>query len=763
MTGLSRSRFRALVRRIALPLVVSALPFVGSAQSTVPATQPSSPDDTLPTTAPSLPVVPEIVLQTQPVTTQVVTPAIAAAPVTQPASAAASTELPNIIVTSDLDLTRDSIAPPLQASTYTIGPNQIQNLPGGENASFQQVVLRAPGVVADSFGQFHVRGEHADVTYRINGVLLPEPVNEFAQEVDTRLINNVTLIDGSLPAQFGFRTAAVVDITTKSGDTLRGNELSLYGGSYNTLVPSIQLGGTTGKLDYFVTATHKQDSLGIENPTDSLRPLHDDSTQDSFFGYFSYRLDQTSRLSLLVNAADDEFELPDTPGLKPLFTLANHPTADSSTVNEKQNEQNYYTVVSYQESIDNLSLQISGFTSYAQIDFKPDSVGDLIFQGVAGHVFNSYLTNGLQGDASYILNDQHTVRFGVLADDTIETLSSKTSVFSVDPATGAQTSDIPFSIDDTHRENGVDSGVYAQDEWRLTSKLTFNYGARYDHFDSPFDHEGQLSPRAGVVYKIDSKTTAHAGYARYFSPPTDQYVGPGTLDKFRGTTNAPQTFEDDPLRAERSNYYDVGISRQITDPWTINFDSFYKQSRNLLDLGQFGDAVILSPFNYKEGTVYGTELSSTYTEGGLSAFGNFAWVNTYAHDIVSSQYQFDVNELDYISDHNIHLDHQSTYTASGGISYAWPHDRVYADFTFGSGLRKGFANLEHCGCYYPIDLGYEHVFHPNGLGGNAVRLRFDVVNVFDEVYQIRQGGGLGVEASQYGQRRSFYVGLAYDF
>ena len=763
MTGLSRSRLRALVRRIALPLIVSAMPFVGSAQSTIPATPPSSADDTLPTTAPSLPTIPDVVLQTQPVTTQAVTPGVAVTPTTQPASGAASTELPNIVVTSDLDLTRDSIAPPLGASTYTVGPSQIQNLPGGQDATFQQVLLRTPGVVADSFGQFHVRGEHADVTYRVNGVLLPEPLNGFGQEVDTRLINNVTLIDGSLPAQFGFRTAAVVDITTKSGDTLRGNELSLYGGSYNTFIPSLQLGGTLGKLDYFVTVSHKQNSLGIENPTDSLRPIHDDTTQETLFGYFSYRIDQTSRLSLLVNASYSDFELPNTPGLKPMFDLAGHPSADSSNVNEKQNEQNYYTVVSYQQSIDNLSLQLSGFTSYGQIDFKPDNVGDLIFQGVASHVFNSFLTSGLQGDASYILNDQHTVRFGVLADDTIETLSSKTSVFPVDPATGGQASDIPFTIDDEHRQNGVDAGVYLQDEWQLTPKLTLNCGARYDHFDSPFDHEGQLSPRVNLVYKIDPRTTAHAGYARYFAPPTVQYVGPSTIDKFRGTTNAPQTFEDDPLRAERSNYYDLGISRRITDPWTVNVDSFYKQSRNLLDLGQFGDAVILSPFNYKKGTVYGAEVSSTYTQGGLSTFGNFAWVNTYAHDIVSSQYQFDTDELDYISDHNIHLDHQSTYTASGGIAYAWPQDRVYADVVFGSGLRKGFANLQHEGCYYPVDLGYEHAFHPDGSGGNPVRLRFDVVNVFDEVYQIREGGGLGVEASQFGQRRSFYAGLAYDF
>ena len=136
------------------------------------------------------------------------------------------------------------IAPNIGASIYTQTPEQIQNIPGGENAPFQQVLLRAPGVVEDSFGQEHVRGEHANLTYRINGVLLPQPISQFSQELDTRLVDSVSLVTGSLPAQYGFHTAGIVDVQTKSGDTLNHNELSLYGGSFDTFNPSVQVGGT---------------------------------------------------------------------------------------------------------------------------------------------------------------------------------------------------------------------------------------------------------------------------------------------------------------------------------------------------------------------------------------------------------------------------------------------------------------------------------------------------------------------------------------
>ena len=41
----------------------------------------------------------------------------------------------------------------------------------------------------------------------------------------------------------------------------------------------------------------------------------------------------------------------------------------------------------------------------------------------------------------------------------------------------------------------------------------------------------------------------------------------------------------------------------------------------------------------------------------------------------------------------------------------------------------------------------------------ATVVRFDVVNVFDTVYELRDGSGIGVFASQYGPRRGFFVGI----
>jgi hypothetical protein len=689
---------------------------------------------------------------------------------TQPSSATATTQpaqvtarLKKIVVTSDLDLLRDQIAPGLGATEYTQGPNQIANIPGGQNATFQQVILRDPGVVADSFGQFHVRGEHANVTYDVDGVLLPQPINTFGQELDTHLIQSVTLIDGSLPAQYGFHTAGIIDVTTKTGTALQGGEVSLYGGSYDWFEPSVALGWSNGKWDIFATGSYKHNSIGIENPTGSVRPIHDDTSQQRGFIYAAYHIDDTSRITIIVNAANQDFQIPNVPGAPSLFQLGPITNFNSADLNETQNEQEYYGVISYQKSLEDFSILASAFYRYGQIHFVPDFTGDLILQGVAGEVFNSYSTEGFQVDSSYNLNDQNTVRAGLIGDYTVERNNTNTNVFPIDPVTGAQTSTIPEDIIDDTRNDGLEIGGYLQDEWKLTKTLTLNVGARLDEFDANFDNEGQLSPRVNLVWKVTPKTTAHIGYARYFVTPPIQYVPPSTLAKFANTTNAPANTLDNAPLAERSNYYDAGVSQQITKGWTVNLDGYYKQAHNLIDLGQFGDAVIFTPFNYKYGLVYGTDLSTTYKQDGFSAFGNFGWVETNGKDIVSQQFTIDPAELSYIASNFIKLDHEAQYSASLGVSYEWKDNDVYLDWVFSSGLRSGFANLLEEPSCYPLNIGYAHTFHVDGGRRNLVKLRFDIVNLFDEVYQIRSGTGVGVAAPQYGQRRTFLVGMSYVF
>ena len=153
------------------------------------------------------------------------------------------------VQTQRLNRARDTLNPETGTSSYHFDTQTIAALPQGENTSLQNLVLQAPGVAKDSFGQLHVRGDHLDLQYRINGTIVPEFINGFGDALGTRFIQKMDFLSGSLPAQFGYRTAGVINITANSGIALEGGAVDLYGGSRGTFEPSAEYGGTSGGMD----------------------------------------------------------------------------------------------------------------------------------------------------------------------------------------------------------------------------------------------------------------------------------------------------------------------------------------------------------------------------------------------------------------------------------------------------------------------------------------------------------------------------------
>jgi outer membrane receptor protein involved in Fe transport len=691
--------------------------------------------------------------------------------------------LGNITVIGQLDQARSQIVPNLGATAYTHTAEQIESQSQGGNAPMNQVILRSPGVAQDSAanGDLHVRGEHANLQYRINDVLLPEGITGFGLELDPRFVDSMQLITGSLPAQYGFRTAGVVDIQTKSGAFDNGGTAEIYGGSYDTVRPSFEIGGADGKLNYFVDGSFDHNDLGIENPTASHDAIHDTTDQGKMFSYLSYVLDDTSRINVMLSASDSGFEIPNTPGL-PVGTApggnawnstAGAANFNSSSLNENQNEQNYYGVVSYQKSAGKLDYQVSAIARNSDVHFTPDPIGDLYFNGVASDVQKKLYSGGLQADASYELNDKHTIRGGFMALDESVSADTTTTVFNLDGAGNPTGS--PFPIADNNTLHGLFAGVYLQDEWEIFPTFTINYGARFDEFDSSFDNENQLSPRINFIYTPTDSTTLHAGYARYFTPPPVEDVSGSDVALFNGTSNesAPGT-ADDPVKAERSNYFDAGITQKITKHLQVGVDGYYKQAKNQLDDGLFGQTLILSAFNYAKGEVYGVEFTGSYTRGGFSAYANLAYSVAKGEDWNSAQFLFDPTDAAYVQNHWIYLDHDQTVTGSFGANYTWNEGknrstRVYVDAIYGSGLRTDAtapdgSNIPNGGtvpAYYSINCGAEQSFKVGK--DKTLKARLDIVNLTDNSYELRDGSGVGVNAAQYGARIGFFGSLSFVF
>jgi outer membrane receptor protein involved in Fe transport len=659
-----------------------------------------------------------------------------------------------------LDRARNALSPETGSSVYRITEKDIENMPAGQNTPLNQVLLQAPGVAQDSYGQLHVRGDHANLQYRIDGIIIPEAISGFGQALDSRIIDQVSLLTGALPAQYGYRTAGIVDIRTKTADEGNGGSIGVYGGSHGTLQYDATVFGTQGALSYFFTGSLGENNLGIEAPTSDGTPIHDHTRQADGFGYLSYLLNPLTRVSVMFGTSTGSFELPNTPGLAPSFAVNGRTDFDSSTLNENQYELNEFAAVALQGTNgDALDYQVALFTRYTRTQFNPDPIGDLMFNGVASQDYHNNVASGIQTDLTYRLTPTHTLRFGGEVEQEHASFNDNVSVFPAD-ADGNQLSDTPFNINSANGKTGHLYSLYVQDEWDVTSRLTINYGLRYDRMDE-YVSASQLSPRIGLIYALTESTKLHAGYSRYFTPPAFELVGSGAINQFQGTTNQTELTQNDAVKPERSHYFDLGVTQQFGSHLTIGLDAYYKKSTDLLDEGQFGTALIFSPFNYEDGRVMGAELTANYHSDHFSAYANLAYSHAQGKNIDSAQFNFGADELAFIASNWVNLDHDQSFTGSLGASYEWGRTTVTSDGLFGSGLRAGFANTEHLPFYFQVNLGLIQKFNEPLVGPFQVRLA--VLNLFNRVYELRDGSGIGVGAPQFGPQRAFYAGLTKQF
>ncbi len=712
--------------------------------------------------------------------------ALLTAPQAMADSIADSTGAPSdIVVTAKrLDDARESIKPSLGASTYTLDSQAIANLPGGDNLGMQDIILQMPGVSQDQFGQFHVRDEHNGVQYRLNGIILPESIAVFGQMLSPRMVDKVSLVTGTLPAQYGLRTAGIIDITTKSGQA-NSATFSMYGGSHETIEPSVSISGSKGATSWFFSGDYKHSDLGIENVNGNYSAIHDRTNQFNGFGYVDHILGENDRIALTGGYTNQHYQIPNPTGLVGGQTDVNgNPVAvngvtsvNSENLNEQQLQTFGFGALSWLHTAGNFSSQLSAFGRVANLDYRPDFTGEMLFNATAQYASKRDITVGLQWDSAYKIDEHHTLRGGLLFENDNSHSWTDTGTFPTD-------GDV---YDPTQPLNGYSAGnivgpaqlnasitnitqrtysAYMQDEWHLTRRFVLNLGGRFDENDGVRD-ERQLSPRVNMVWTPTNSTTVHAGYARYFAPAPFELIADSNLAQVFNTTATPNVRTNNATYAQRENYWDAGVQQKIGG-LTLGLDGYFRRSTHLVDEGQFGAPIILTPFNYAKGRIFGTEFTANYTHGGFSAYGNIAYEKAQGTQIVSNEYNFAAADLAYIASHYIYLDHDQTWSGSAGASYRWSSgmlkdSRISADMVFGSGLRSDLTLADGSSIpngaalpdYATFNLSVGHKFVRSGFD-----VRLDVQNLFDKIYEVRDGTGVGVGAPSFGARRGVFLGIS---
>ncbi len=490
-------------------------------------------------------------------------------------------------------------------------------------------------------------------------------------------------------------------------------------------------------------------------------------------------------MTAIAGLFNGRFEIPNNPAT-PTFSgitfLDGVPvsTFNPAQLDERQNETSQFGVLSYLHSGADVDFRISAFTKYSTLHFRRDpSVADIAFNGISQNALLKSFANGIQVDASGKIGADHTLRSGLLATGERFTSQTVSSVLVQDgtddfgnPTFGSTpATSIPSEVFASIARTGWTYSGWLQDEWKVTPELTVNYGGRFDVV-SQFVVGSQVSPRLNAVWQATPTTVLHAGYANLFTPPPFQ-IGPPEnlvqLNNFNGTglttSGATPSTVNDPLKIERANLFDVGATQNLFGGLKIGVDLYYKFARHGVDFGQFGAPIITVPFNYRIVANRGIELTTTYENGPFSYYGNLAIARQQAKGIESAQFNFSPDDLAFIDTHGIQTDHSQLMTASAGLSYLWQGTRFTVDLLAGSGTRTtrpgGPINGGSLPSYEQVNLGISRRFELPHIG--AIKVRFDVINLFDEIYLLRSSTSLGAFAPAFGPRRTFYAGLTKEF
>src|SRR5262245_2007993 len=224
--------------------------------------------------------------------------------------------------TKEIALEVRSPLPPIQykasSETYSVSRKEIEALPKGNNSEVFEVLATVPSVAYGSLKQTHIRQDHAAQQYRIDGIPIPDSVSgSFAEIVPPRAWERADIILGGMEAQYGNKATIILDITSKSGTKPGFGSIQTFGGSFQTVNPSFEYGGTVGeKVRYYGLNSFVTTSRGLEPPTSGYTNNHNQSEKNNTYLRGDYQHDNRNNFSWVFLNAVAKYQIPTIPNLR---------------------------------------------------------------------------------------------------------------------------------------------------------------------------------------------------------------------------------------------------------------------------------------------------------------------------------------------------------------------------------------------------------------------------------------------------------------
>ena len=697
------------------------------------------------------------------------------------------------------------IKPNSSGETYSISRKDIEALPRGNNVNLHDVLLTIPSAAYGSLKQVHIRQDHANLQFRIDGVPIPDTVtSQYTDLLSPRAWERADILLGGMEAQYGNRTTAVIDITSKSGTKPGFGSIGVFGGSNETVLPSFEYGGTAGdRFRYYVMNNYRTTNRAIDPPTLGQSIFHGHGEVNQTFLRGDYQMNNRNNVTWLLLNSVSNSQIPTQPGQTPNeeivdlirdHTDSNFMPSPSGEIDENQEENNQYSHLVWRHDVDaNQFVSVAGYFRHSRATFTTDPLNVLAYTSdeaepfSAGHQDRWAYAGGIRLDYTHAFNSRHLIKAGFQVDRT--TSKNKTRLFAFargeeDEHDGEEDhhdeeedhhdgeEDDHDGEDDDHghghghghgepmggvltrdgdrRIIGYREEFWIQDQYTPNEQWTINLGLRLDNIHGYVD-AFQASPRIGVTYAPNKRHAFRAFYGRLFTPPNLEALPFQTLN-LEGTTAEPEDPTNIRNKPERSHYVEIGSTHALGKRTVIQVTGYYKFSTNQGDAHQFNTTPMLNYFAFERGWQRGIDFSlkSKLTDV-LTARGNVAWGQCKGYGLQSGHFLLHLHELEDIkTSGGTFCDHAQAITSSAVVTYRpFPNTTVTGQMLYGSGLRSAEpgqrtnSGHEDSNTTYNLSVTQMLPFAER----HKLLLAVDVVNLFDQHEFLNTGEqsvGLGV-------------------
>ncbi len=683
-----------------------------------------------------------------------------------------------LAMTQEIALDIVSPLPPIQSKasseTYSLSRKEIEAIPRGNNNDLNDVLATIPSATQGALRQIHIRQEHALIQLRIDGVPIPDTVSTaFSDVISPRTWERADIILGGMEAQYGNRTAALLDITSKSGTKPGFGSLQYFGGSNATMNPSFEYGGTIGeKFRFYVLNSYLSTNRGLDPPTGGRSWFHNDSTRNQTFIRGDYQHDNRNNFTWLFLNSVAKYQIPTLPGQTPNATVlpliqaqyAGFNPVASQNVNQFQRENNQYGHMVWRHDVSaNQYFSLAGYARQSRATFITDPLNSLAYTPDVAEPFSTAsqdrmgLALGVRLDYTNELTSQHLLKYGFQIDRT--QAINKTRIFAFERDNTDNPTGPVINIDGDRRLIGWREELWVQDQWTPNDQWTVNAGLRYDQIQA-LTNDWQISPRIGVTYKMNQENAFHIFYGRLFTPPNLESVA-YLVPRTAGTTAAPENTQANTVRPERSHYGEIGWYHAFGRLATLELTAWYKYNENMSDAGQFGTTPLLNYFAFQKGWQRGVDaaLKVNLAEN-LTGRGNVAYGQCKGYGLQSGQFLLEQSEINDINRKGgVFCDHMQTVTSSANLTYRFlERNTISGQMLYGSGLRTavtgGQTNSTHEPSYTVYNMSLTHEI-PLPYKQKFL-LGFDMINMLNQGYFYNQGAGsIGLGVAHAGMPRTF--------